>query len=137
MMIATRCNGRLPRLVALVCTSLVAVGAGAQAPARAQLTSFHEIAGTVTALNWSSSLVELQLFADDGSAWLVRTVPLAVLMERGVARHSLAAGTELRVAGHIEPGRTNVLRATNVLISPTREIVLEEGAARRWIGAPP
>jgi hypothetical protein len=117
--------------------SVMSASTHAQAPEPPSSAAMREIAGTVTALNWSRSRVELQLISDDGSTWLVRMAPLAELRARGIERHMLATGTALKVAGQIEPGDARVLRATNLLVSPTREIVLQPGAARRWIGAPP
>jgi hypothetical protein len=132
---------RVSRLVSLFIGAFSTLGFSlvfAQSDARAPVTAeFREVAGSVLALNWSDPIVEFTLLADDGSTWQVRTAPMRTLAQFGIGTHSLAIGTALKVAGWAQPGRNNLLRATNILVSANREIVLQRGASRRWIGAPP
>jgi hypothetical protein len=133
---------RVSRLVVWFVTAFSALGYGAVC---AQIdtsvpvvpAAIREVAGSVIALNWSDPVVELTLLTDDGSTWQVRTAPMRTLAQIGIGAQSLTVGTALKVAGWAQPGRDNVLRATNILVSANREIVLQRGANRRWIGAPP
>ena len=136
----TKTHQRLHLLACLLCALAACAGhaqprnSGGGTPAS---TAPRELSGSIIGLSWADPIVELNLLADDGSVWQVRIASLGTLQALGIGSQALGIGTPLKVAGRMLPGSGHVLNATNLLLTPAREVVLESGARRRWIGAPP